>query len=192
MVDDRMMTNPSGQVWRSIDEAAAALGVCERTVRRRVERGEFTVQRVGGRVLVDIGGGAVPSVALASEARAVAEDARRSQATALVAFEQASRAFADVERRHVADLRAARRSRSVAWIAAGVAALVAFAAAWTAGKLSDTVDTLTVQTARAEEREQRAWTAVTDSLRAAEARQGVAAVAAVCEEPADPKPAERP
>jgi|GEM_PF-2095300 len=42
------MTNPSGQVWRSIDEAAAALGVCERTVRRRVERGEFTVQRVGG------------------------------------------------------------------------------------------------------------------------------------------------
>jgi excisionase family DNA binding protein len=152
--------------WRTITEAATVLGVCERTVRRRVARGEYRVERVGSSVLVDIGTEAIPQIAIAAEARAVAEDSRRSQAVALVAFERVSLAF----EQSTTDLRRARRTGTTAIVAAAVALAVAGVAVWTAGRWADEVSAARVRIADAEARERFAVSALADIVRVSAAR----------------------
>jgi hypothetical protein len=197
--------------WRTLAEAAAVLGVCEKTIRRRIARGDFTTQRIGKATMVDISTEAIPAVAVAEQAREVADDARRSQAIALVAFDKLSAAFRDAESRHTTELTRysdelarqsaqlvrARRTVWTGWAAAGIAAAVAGCALWTTGQLSNQLSASTVQIELAqqrerfaaaqielaEQRERFAVSALSDIIRASSARVELLAPADGCQLP---------
>jgi len=161
--------------WRTFTEAASLLGVCERTIRRRVRSGQYASNRVGGAVLVDIGTEAVPQIAVAEEARNVAEDARRSQALAMVAFERLSTSFEETEKRQAKELRRARLFGSVAFVAAVVASAVAAVALWTSGHLSHSLSGSLVRIEEAEAKERFALSTMADVLRVSAAREAMMA-----------------
>jgi hypothetical protein len=160
--------------WRTITEAAAVLGVCEKTIRRRIARGDFGILRNGKSKLVDIRSEASPAAAIVDQAREVADDARKAQTVALVAFDKLTTAFREAEARQEAqltrysdelarqstelaqrsnELARARRTGWTGWVAAGIAAAVAGCALWTTGQLSNQLSASTVQIELAQQRE---------------------------------------
>jgi hypothetical protein len=161
--------------WRTFTEAASLLGVCERTIRRRVQSGQYASNRVGGSVLVDIGTEAIPQMAVAEEARSVAEDARRSQALAFVAFERLSASFAETEKRQAEELRGARLRANVLLVAAIVASAVAACALWTSGQVSNRLSDSLVRIEDSEARERLALSTMADVLRVSAAREAMMA-----------------
>ena len=102
---------------------ASLLGVCDRTIRRRIESGRYRSQVLNGQTLVDCGTDGASQVAVVAEARAVSEDARRASALVAVALERVSQADQSIILRLDSDVRQARRSR-LAWSLVASIALV--------------------------------------------------------------------
>lgn len=126
-------------------------------------------------MLVDIGTEAVPQIAVAEEARNVAEDARRSQAIAMVAFERLSTSFEETAKRQAKELRRARLFGSVAFVAAVVASAVAGVAIWTSGQVSHSLSGSLVRIEESEARERFALSTMADVLRVSAAREAIMA-----------------
>ena len=116
-----MTTDPT--IWRTMTATASLLGVCDRTIRRRIEAGRYRSQIVNGQTLVDCGPDGASEVAVVAEARAVSEDARRASALVAVALERVSQADQSIIIRLESDVRQARRSRQ-AWSLVASIALV--------------------------------------------------------------------
>ena len=142
-----MTTDPT--IWRTMTATASLLGVCDRTIRRRIGAGRYRSQTVNGQTLVDSGVDGSSEVAVVTEARAVSEDARRASALVSVALERISQADQSIIHRLEVDMGQARRSRMawslVALLAVGTAVGLGIAlvqASGQVGHLSDRVSDL--------------------------------------------------
>lgn len=104
---------PMVGAWLPFAEAARALGMAERTLRRHVAAGGCAVRRQGRRVSVFVEEAARPVAALARavEALAAALDAERARGDRLAARVAAAEAAAAAERRRIERRLDARRGQ---------------------------------------------------------------------------------
>lgn len=108
-------------IWRTMTATASLLGVCDRTIRRRIDSGRYRSQTINGQILVDCGSDGASEVAVVAEARAVSEDARRSSALVAVALERISQADQSIILRLESEVKNARRSHKALSLVASIA-----------------------------------------------------------------------
>ncbi len=107
--DRKMQTDPT--TWRNSTDAAALLGISIRTLERRLAAGQYPSQIVNGRRLIDCGDDASDHAQIIAEAKAVADDSRRSSAIVVAAFERVHTAQGQMIARLESDVAQANRTR---------------------------------------------------------------------------------
>ena len=149
--DRRMNTDPT--TWRNSTDAAALLGISERTLERRLKAGQYPSQIVNGRRLVDCGDDASDHAQIIAEAKAVADDSRRSSAIAVAAFERVHTAQGQIIARLENDVTQANHARRRWAVAAIVAVGVTIGLGWTVAVYGERVDQLTASVSAGRARE---------------------------------------